>query len=606
VAAEDSCDDGWWGMSCWLTSSLGYEGARKNLINSFAGAHTSSINAIMNSAMDDLGAGAVVAQQLLFDVNTHFAGLQDSTIAEQEMAIQAQESQYLDDAVINTVALIDDLQRSIYSSYAQSINQHLNTKNNEGEDWLDAIDRVGWPIFGLYWFQMTNTSQRVMESVSLNAHYTGDAGEFLSRFHRISGDTALALRLQQRYAEYERRLSAAIRNTRLDPNPLIGPKGRADAETAIREAENAKVLREIFPMIKNDMIDLAGAGSTTPTDVGGAMFAKLNDISRGHIFPWVIQYLREDSLVNSLVNAGHKIIAISEIFYLVNAWIESGDDVAQAQANESQRYGLVTRSVSGASTFFRNVAQFISSPPAYLTQKAGQELMVVGSDVADHQLRTSRIGNMILTISKDSLTYWKYVFLLGLFLAFYLPAMIMIQWLIGLITWIIYVVEATVVIPLWGLLFVGDMGEKAFAPSTARQGFVHMLSILIYPALMVIGFTIGLKVIDLSSVFFVDFLLIGFMNVTDGYLFGILSFVFGLFIIGFACYQIIMRVFSIVLELNDRAISWVGQRISYGEGNVEGQVRGGFMAVLSKAEMNARFGDNNSAKKAAVMSSQQK
>lgn len=123
---------------------------------------------------------------------------------------------------------------------------------------------------------------------------------------------------------------------------------------------------------------------------------------------------------------------------------------------------------------------------------------------------------------------------------------------------------------------------------------------------MVIGFTIGLKVIDLSSVFFVDFLLIGFMNVTDGYLFGILSFVFGLFIIGFACYQIIMRVFSIVLELNDRAISWVGQRMSYGEGNVEGQVRGGFMAVLSKAEMNARFGDNNSAKKAAVMSNQQK
>jgi conjugal transfer/type IV secretion protein DotA/TraY len=606
VGENAECTDDLWGMDCWFTKALGHADAKRNLVNAFATAHQSSINRILNVATDEIGAGASIARNLLFDVDTHFQGLQDIDMAEAEMAIQSQENQYIDQAVANTVALIDDLQRGIYSSYAQALNTHLNSRNSEGEDWLDAIDRVGWPVFGLYWFQMTNTSQRIMEAVSMNASYIGDASSFINTYHQLSGDEALSYRLANRYAEYEKRLSAALRNSRLDGNPLIGPQGQAAAEEAIREADNAKVLREIFPMMKNDIMELAGTGSTSPTDTGSALMSQINSMMRGNVFPWIVGSLREDNLVNSLVNAGHKIIVASEVIYLTKLWMESGEDVATFKANEENRYGWATRAVSNTSSFFRNAAQFLANPPAYLTQKAGTELMAMGSDVAEHQMRSTRIGNMLLQIGLDALSYWKYVFFVGLFLAFYLPAMIMIQWLIGLVTWIIYIVEATVVIPLWGLLFVGDMGEKAFAPSTARQGFVHMLSILVYPALMVIGFTIGLKVIDLSSIFFIDFLLIGFMNSTDGYLFGLLSLVFGLLIVGFACYQIIMRVFSIVLELNDRAIGWIGQRMNYGEGNIEGQVRGGFMAVLSKAEMHSRYhGQDNPSKPGKIPGMQQ-
>src|SRR5690554_7044353 len=96
----------------------------------------------------------------------------------------------------------------------------------------------------------------------------------------------------------------------------------------------------------------------------------------------------------------------------------------------------------------------------------------------------------------------------ALFMAFYLPAMIMIQWLTGLVTWLLYIVEATIVIPLWGILFVSDLGQQAWAPQSARQGFVHFLSILIYPSLMVIGFMVAYQVLDLASTFLIDFLLL--------------------------------------------------------------------------------------------------
>lgn len=142
-------DDLWGGMDCWFTKALGHADAKRNLVNAFATAHQSSINRILNVATDEIGAGgASIARNLLFDVDTHFQGLQDIDMAETEMAIQSQENQYIDQAVANTVALIDDLQRGIYSSYAQALNTHLNSRNSEGEDWLDAIDRVGWPVFG--------------------------------------------------------------------------------------------------------------------------------------------------------------------------------------------------------------------------------------------------------------------------------------------------------------------------------------------------------------------------------------------------------------------------------------------------------------------------
>jgi hypothetical protein len=106
---------------------------------------------------------------------------------------------------------------------------------------------------------------------------------------------------------------------------------------------------------------------------------------------------------------------------------------------------------------------------------------------------------------------------------------------------------------------------------------------------MVIGFVFGLKVIDLVSPFIIDFLIIGFLNATDGYAFGLVSFAAGLIILAVAAYQIIIRVFSIVLEFNDRAMGWIGQRAGYGEASGEQGARGGFVGAINEGKMEGRM-----------------
>lgn len=584
AASPSACETGFWGVGCWFGLNADIGDARKNLVNTFSSAHNTAADALLNIALDNQSGASTIAQNLLFDLPVHFAGRQDTDAAQQEIGIQAEESRYIDQAVMQTVELIGEVQGTIYSGYAAALREHMNQENSSQEDWIEVIDRVGWPIFGLYWFQMTNSSQRVMEAVGINAQYSSDAYSYITRFSNDAGDQGLAYRLQLRYAEYERRLAEAIRNTRLDPTPLIKAERQQDADSKIREAQNALEVREFFPMVKNDMLELASSGATNPTGAGQAMMGRINEFMRGSVFPMMISGLREDNIVTSLVNTGHNIISVSEMFYVASVAMRARDKQIDYKSKAAEAVDFSTKTITTAISWGKKIAGWVTAAPAMAAATATETAV----DTADHTIRSSWLGNTLLILVGDALSYWKYVFFLGLFLAFYLPAMIMIQWLIGLVTWVIYIVEATIVIPLWGLLFVGDMGEKAFAPSTARQGFVHMLSILVYPALMVIGFAVGLKVIDLGSIFLVDFLMVGFLNSTDGYLFGLLSMVFGLFIIGFACYQIIMRVFSIVLELNDRAMSWIGQRHSYGESNVEGQVRGGFMAVIGKAEMAGR------------------
>jgi len=204
----------------------------------------------------------------------------------------------------------------------------------------------------------------------------------------------------------------------------------------------------------------------------------------------------------------------------------------------------------------------------------------------------SYMGILIGEFLSDLKPLMIYLFFLGLFLAFYLPAVVMVQWIIGLVQWMIYVIEATVVIPLWAILFASDMGQKAFAPQTAQQGLIHLVSILFYPALMVIGFTIGIKVLDVLGTFIIDYIMIGFLGMTANYSFGIVSTLVGVTLVGVVAYQVIMRIFSGMLELNDRAISWIGNRATFGENSGEQAARSAFVALAGRGESAASQAGN--------------
>jgi hypothetical protein len=82
----------------------------------------------------------------------------------------------------------------------------------------------------------------------------------------------------------------------------------------------------------------------------------------------------------------------------------------------------------------------------------------------------------------------------------------------------------------------------------------------------------------------VDFLIIGFLNSTEGFTFGIISMVAGVAIVSVAAYQIVLRIFSLMLELHDRAISWIGNTQSFGENQTENMSRGNIIAIMGKLE----------------------
>lgn len=560
-----------------------YKGEKEMAIKTFSVAHAKAAAKFQDQALNG-GQSKEIAELLLWDMGTYFDAKNDSEAAEKYAEGMALEADKVRSAVSKTMTLITDIEGEVYTSYSQAINTFATQRNaSTGNNFLDTVDRVGWPVLGLYWFQFTNFSQQVMNSVSVQSIYTGDLDRFIQTFVDSVGDPQLGVRLQSRILAYRGLLTNELQNSRFDSDPG-GSAKLADATLSSNlktfgAATSALEIREAFPLMRDELLSNAAKGGMNPESMIEAAKQSINTITRGYIFPLIISTLREDNLVNALVNTGHNIITVSEIVYGASVLARAIEGGTPPQKSDTQ--------IEEEKSTWDKVSGFFKNP---IKSVAGMAWSAIKG--------TARA---LWIVIQDFTTFWFYVFLMGLFLAFYIPAMIMIQWLIGLVTWIIYIAEATVIIPLWGLLFTADMGQKAFAPQTAQQGFVHLLSILVYPSLMTIGFIIGLKVIDLISMFLVDYLMIGLMNSTDGYVFGLLSLIASLFILGLACYQIIIRVFSLVLELNDRAMSWIGNRQGYGEGNVEGQVRGGFNAAIGKVETGKRVsgGKGNPAMDAA-------
>jgi conjugal transfer/type IV secretion protein DotA/TraY len=552
----ESCS---FGPLCMGKDDVTRTSIKNTAINVFSAAHRDASSAFLSAATGS--DGKKIAQTLLYDMPAYFDAKESTSSAQAYSQGLKDEPAKIDEAVTLAYSMIGGMQADIYSSYASALDQFGTVRNgSSGENFLDTVDRVGWPVLGLYWFQFTNFSQSVMDSVSVQSIYTGDINSFIDTFALMVDDPEIAFLLKNRVTNYKAALARKIQNTRYDSTPGSTGVSSYSQNASFAAAESALEIREAFPLMREEMLANAYKGGMNPTSVMESMTQSLNTFTRSLIFPHIIQPLQEDNLVNGLVNTGHNIIAISEIIYVGSVVLRTIDKrKLRKNAGKTEKKGIIARAFS-----------FFSGP-------IGVVINAIGFVI-----------DAMIIVFQDFAELWFYVFLMGLFLAFYLPAMIMIQWLIGMVTWIIYIVEATIIIPLWGLLFTADMGQKSFAPQTAQQGFVHMLSILVYPSLMIIGFVIGLKVIDLISTFLVEYLFIGLLNSTDGYVFGLLSLVAGLMILGLACYQIIVRVFSLVLELNDRAMSWIGNRQGYGESQSEGQVRGGVNAVIGKIEMGSK------------------
>ena len=528
----------------------------KQLISAaFTSAHQNISEEFLNLKDSPEIVGAV--EELTFDIEAYFGALTDPELQDDYRSLQAAEAVRVEEAAARVVDAIDRLQSSIYRAYADALDQLRSQSQTTGDTHKDAVLRTGWPVLGLYWFQQQSYNSQVLKTVNFAAQSRMSVGEVIRLVREVTGDQAFADRIADRLSAYRRAVNRQVLNTRLDSDPLsMSASGSvADSAQSRDNSINAATMGETVSTYIQTMVesgqDNQGALSSDGTGWGPS------HLFRTAVFPFLVAGLRDDNLVTGLVNTGHNLIITAEVMY-----------GAQLLGRTLQKWGE-SRQDEGV-----------------VSKTIGWVINPFGSAMKEGTLwaTTSFVGIMVIEFLKDLTPLIAYLFFLGLFLAFYLPAVVMVQWIIGLVQWMIYVIEATVVIPLWAILFASDMGQKAFAPQTAQQGLIHLVSILFYPALMVIGFTIGIKVLDVVGMFLIDYIMIGFLGMTTNYSFGSVSSIAGVTLVGIVAYQVIMRVFSGMLELNDRGMGWIGNRAGFGENNSEQAARSAMVAVISKGE----------------------
>lgn len=159
--------------------------------------------------------------------------------------------------------------------------------------------------------------------------------------------------------------------------------------------------------------------------------------------------------------------------------------------------------------------------------------------------------------------------LMMFFLAYYLPALPAILWLLAILGFLILVIEAVVAAPVWAAAHAIPEGE-GIAGQHGKQGYMMLMNILLRPSLMVIGFFFSMALIwsfSMFSVYLMQNTLIsnleakeGFENVvSSGFFFSfIMSFVSGIVLVGGTLIVVIHKSLNLVTWLPENVIKWAG------------------------------------------------
>ncbi|MEO0368594.1 MAG: DotA/TraY family protein [Pseudomonadota bacterium] len=181
-------------------------------------------------------------------------------------------------------------------------------------------------------------------------------------------------------------------------------------------------------------------------------------------------------------------------------------------------------------------------------------------------------------------TFARYImillFLSGLTLMYYIPAIPFILWTFGVIGYLILVLESLIAAPLWAASHALPSG-RGLASDASRQGYSLVLNLAIRPPVMVMGLIGGGALMLVATKFamttfdiYSASLLKSQMSLT-----ALLTFV-ALFVVEVVVLiALIHRCFALVHEASDRVVEWVTgharpSNVAADEGRVSGSVTG--------------------------------
>ena len=146
----------------------------------------------------------------------------------------------------------------------------------------------------------------------------------------------------------------------------------------------------------------------------------------------------------------------------------------------------------------------------------------------------------------------------GLMLKFVLPFMPLFKWLFALQSWSIMLFVAMIYAPI-AMLSFGISSSQRWIDEGAKDGFLIMVEIILYPILMCLGF-FGASMIMFVSDIAARIILPYLIGLADGGLFGILSITAVFLISIYAVYILILRTFDLIYELPNTVLSRFGAK----------------------------------------------
>ncbi len=171
----------------------------------------------------------------------------------------------------------------------------------------------------------------------------------------------------------------------------------------------------------------------------------------------------------------------------------------------------------------------------------------------------------------------------GFTLGVVLPTIPLIQWFMGVISWMLFYIECLLVSPFW-LAAHGTAEKEGWGSEHTRQGYMLMIGLYLNPVLRVAGFfaiLAALKPVGILVAWMFTYIngviLTGFT--------GFFMLIGSLIISVVFAYSALTRLFGLPSELFERGLRWIngGQEVT-GDSKAEGESRQTIAAFGSKSE----------------------
>lgn len=202
---------------------------------------------------------------------------------------------------------------------------------------------------------------------------------------------------------------------------------------------------------------------------------------------------------------------------------------------------------------------------------AVKQIPVVGNVL---QAGQSTAGAVLTLIGPIIWTVALSLLIAGITLAYYLPLAPAILFGLGVISWLILVLEAFVAAPLWAAAHALP-GGGGLTGEGGRQGYNFMIGLLLRPVLLVIGLFISLGIMQAAAGFFIASLDVAFQSEWQGKIFGIVTLIASVLMLSGAMYAMTNRVVGVITWFPDSVVGWIGARAaSMGEERHEQVIAG--------------------------------